>query len=119
MSTTRFFVVRAKEEGRALKRDRASEHNGTVARRTSKHLQAARPLSSTHGTEATKADGAWIVRAVSGASAVKSYRCPGCAQIIHLGQPHVVVWPKIPSLISASGVEDRRHWHTSCWQRRR
>lgn len=90
-----------------------------MARRPSKHTRPARPLGSGHGTSATKSDGRWIVRSVAGAAAVKSYRCPGCSQLIPPGTPHVVVWPAVPSLLSDSGVEERRHWHTACWQRRR
>jgi len=90
-----------------------------MARRPSKHTRSARPLGSGHGTSATKSDGQWVVRSVAGAAAVKSYRCPGCAQLIVPGTPHVVVWPAVPSLLSGSGVEERRHWHTACWQRRR
>jgi hypothetical protein len=86
--------------------------------RRSKHLRAARPLSSGHAYGATKADGAWIVRTVAGAAALKTYRCPGCSQAIPPGQPHVVAWPKLPSLMSESGLDERRHWHTGCWQRR-
>jgi hypothetical protein len=89
-----------------------------MARRPSKHLRPARPLSSGHATSAVKRDGRWIVRTVSGAATTKSYRCPGCNMEITPGTPHVVVWPETPSLLSSSGVEERRHWHTSCWQRR-
>jgi hypothetical protein len=62
----------------------------------------------------TGPDGEWLVRHVSGASATKDYRCPGCEQLIPTGTPHVVAWP-------ASGfgsVDDRRHWHSSCWANR-
>ena len=89
-----------------------------MARRLSKHLRAARPLSSGHATSAVKRDGRWIVRTVSGATATKTYRCPGCNAEIAPGTPHVVAWPDTPGLLSASAVEERRHWHTGCWQRR-
>ncbi len=92
---------------------------GPVPRRTKKHIRAGRPLSSGHASEDVKVDGAFNVRTVSGAAAVKSYRCPGCGQIVRPGQAHLVSWPKIPDLISTSGLDERRHWHTSCWQRRR
>ena len=36
-------------------------------------------------------------------------RCPGCDQLIPDGVPHVVAWP------AHSGVDERRHWHKSCW----
>jgi hypothetical protein len=90
-----------------------------MARRPSKHTRQARPLSSGHSSAAIKSDGRWIVRSIAGAAAVKSYRCPGCQQPVPPGTPHVVVWPDVPSLSSASGLEERRHWHTACWQRRR
>ena len=89
-----------------------------MARRPSKHLRQARPLSSGHATSALKRDGRWIVRSVSGTAATKTYRCPGCNAEITPGTPHVVAWPDTPGLLSSSPVEERRHWHTSCWQRR-
>jgi hypothetical protein len=54
----------------------------------------------------------WVVRPVTG-QVDRVYRCPGCDQEIRPGTPHVVVWPD-----GESGVEDRRHWHTSCWANR-
>lgn len=61
------------------------------------------------------------VRAVTGSAATKPYRCPGCDQTIRPAVPHTVVWPVVPSLLSgpqASGLDERRHWHTPCWQAR-
>ncbi len=89
-----------------------------MARRPSKHLRAPRPLGSGHATAADKRDGRWIVRSVSGAAAGKAYRCPGCAQTITAGTPHVVSWPAEPPLHADSGLDERRHWHSGCWQRR-
>jgi hypothetical protein len=89
-----------------------------VARRTSKHLRAARPLSTSAAGLTTKVDGAFVVRTVAGTAAVKGYRCPGCSQTIPPGRPHVVTWPQAFGLTGTSGLEERRHWHTSCWQRR-
>ena len=86
--------------------------------RPSKHTRPARPLGSGHASASTKQDGRWLVRSIPGASAVKAYRCPGCDQVLAAGTPHVVVWPAEPSWSSASGLDERRHWHTSCWQRR-
>jgi hypothetical protein len=53
----------------------------------------------------------YFVRMVTGSD--KAYRCPGCAQLIPAGTPHVVVWP-------ADDLEasERRHWHTACWAAR-
>jgi hypothetical protein len=89
-----------------------------VARRPSKHLRPARPLAAGHASAEVKADGAWVVRSIPGARAEKAYRCPGCSQLVPPGTPHVVVWPAEPSWIATSPVEERRHWHTGCWQRR-
>ncbi|MFD7918831.1 ATP/GTP-binding protein [Streptomyces sp. NPDC059740] len=54
----------------------------------------------------------WVVRQVGGSGAGKRYRCPGCDQEIPPGVPHVVAWPRL------GDVDDRRHWHTSCWNAR-
>lgn len=58
------------------------------------------------------------VRNVTGSAATKSYRCPGCDQLIRPATPHVVAWPTVPSIFSGSGVDERRHWHTPCWRAR-
>jgi hypothetical protein len=74
-------------------------------------------------------DGDWVVRPVSGAAAVETYRCPGCDQEIRPGTPHVVAWPAQAQPFGISvdfgeqggggqGVGERRHWHRPCWQRR-
>jgi hypothetical protein len=55
----------------------------------------------------------YVVRPISGASATKSYRCPGCDQEIRPGQPHLVTWPA-----DDPDAADRRHWHTACWSHR-
>lgn len=77
-----------------------------------------RPLSGSHGRHDTKGDGDWVVRTVPGSSASKDYRCPGCDQRIRPGTSHVVVWPAAGRLTTGTAVEDRRHWHTPCWERR-
>lgn len=59
-------------------------------------------------------DGDWIVRHVNGTAATKTYRCPGCAQEIPPGAAHLVAWPAD----GLGGLEDRRHWHVSCWRAR-
>ena len=38
------------------------------------------------------------------------YRCPGCDQEL-VGVAHVVAWPQ-------GRPDDRRHWHSPCWQAR-
>ncbi|MDR1449353.1 MAG: hypothetical protein LBI84_03995 [Propionibacteriaceae bacterium] len=91
-----------------------------MARRVSKHLAPPRPLSSSHASFQTKADGRWIVRTMPGSQALKDYRCPGCGVVLRAGTAHVVVWADTAPLGSAdpSGLADRRHWHTACWARR-
>lgn len=54
------------------------------------------------------------VRRLTGASATREYRCPGCHQGIAAGTPHVVAWPAT----GVDGVGERRHWHTRCWEGR-
>lgn len=91
-----------------------------MAKRPSKHLRPARPLGGGHASSAAKADGRWIVRTIPGSRATKTYTCPGCQHQILPGVPHVVAWPGTPSGFSqqASPIEERRHWHTGCWQRK-
>jgi hypothetical protein len=60
----------------------------------------------------------WFVRRVGGSRGgvdgpARAYRCPGCQQEVG-GQPHVVVWPAE----GLGGVEQRRHWHSTCWANR-
>ncbi len=90
-----------------------------MARRPSKHLRPARPLSASFARSDEKSDGRWVVQGVPAAAATKTYLCPGCNQGVAAGIAHVVTWPHQPSLGSASPVDERRHWHTSCWNRRR
>ena len=56
----------------------------------------------------------WVVRRLSGSSASKTYRCPGCQQLVPAGVAHVVAWP----MDTVDGAELRRHWHTPCWAAR-
>ena len=62
----------------------------------------------------------WRVRQIPGSAAVKSYRCPGCAQEIRPGAAHLVVWPLTGPVAPGpfDGPAERRHWHTGCWQAR-
>lgn len=91
-----------------------------MAKRPSKHLRPARPLSSGHAYAETKSDGRWAVRSVAGDRALKPYTCPGCLQTIPVGMPHVVAWPsESTGLVWESPVSMRRHWHSGCWRRKR
>ena len=63
----------------------------------------------------------YVVRRVTGSAATKPYRCPGCDQTIRPATPHLVAWPVVPHLLAgpgASGLDERRHWHTPCWKAR-
>ncbi len=66
-------------------------------------------------------DGDWIVRSVTGVGSVKTYRCPGCDQEIRPGVPHLVAWPADTEQApwhGGGGLDERRHWHTPCWNAR-
>ncbi|MFP5346560.1 MAG: hypothetical protein ACLGIA_06000 [Actinomycetes bacterium] len=63
-------------------------------------------------------DGEWLVREVTGASATKTYRCPGCDHEILPGRPHLVAWPAESLLGADSAARERRHWHMACWRAR-
>ena len=63
----------------------------------------------------TRSEGEWIVRSVPGSTASdRTYRCPGCDQMVAGTAPHVVAWPAG----EYGSVEDRRHWHATCWAAR-
>lgn len=66
-----------------------------------------------------KVDGDWVVRHLTGAGAAKTYTCPGCHRAVMPGTAHVVAWPVEKPLLSESAIDERRHWHTLCWTRRR
>lgn len=57
---------------------------------------------------------ALAARQVRGNDSGRSYLCPGCQQDVAAATPHTVAWPTA----SMHGVENRRHWHTACWQAR-
>lgn len=69
----------------------------------------------------TTSDGrSWKVRPTTGSSSAgKSYRCPGCQQLIAASSAHLVVWPADHLFGDQAGLDDRRHWHTACWRARR
>ena len=91
-----------------------------MAKRPSKHLRAPRPLASgAFARLEQKADGEWMVQTMPADNATKSYTCPGCAHVVAPATAHLVAWPREAGIGAASGVDERRHWHTSCWQRRR
>ena len=88
-------------------------------KRPSKHLRAPRPLLIGQNVRRHLVDGvSFLSRTIRAGQSVKDYRCPGCNQLIRAGVGHVVVWPETPPLGVASGVDVRRHWHTTCWERR-
>jgi hypothetical protein len=55
-----------------------------------------------------RTEGGYTVRSVGVSDRV--YLCPGCAQDVR-GVAHVVAWPQ-------GCPDDRRHWHTPCWDAR-
>ena len=62
----------------------------------------------------------YVVRRLTGSASTKPYRCPGCHQVIRPATPHTLAWPVLPSTFSstATGLDERRHWHTACWAAR-
>jgi hypothetical protein len=88
-------------------------------RRNKPGRRAAAPTSSEEGlstagvqtVEVDRAGEEWIVRRITGSTSTKTYRCPGCDQEIRPATPHVVAWPSL-------ALDQRRHWHTPCWNAR-
>jgi len=92
---------------------RNHRRRGATNRRRAEEDEPDRPRWGIATTEVWP-DGEWVVRGVTGDTARvtgKSYRCPGCDQLIRPGMPHLVCWP-------IGEVEERRHWHTPCWRAR-
>ncbi|GAA3175579.1 hypothetical protein GCM10010531_31540 [Blastococcus jejuensis] len=85
---------------------------------------AARPAAPRPERVEEAADGDWVVRALTGSATSKPYRCPGCDQEIRPATPHLVTWPAyardsdLEPWDTASAADQRRHWHTACWQAR-
>ena len=87
-------------------------------KRPSKHLRAPKPLRAGQTVRRRRVgDRSFLVRTIRTGQSSKDYRCPGCNQLIRSGVGHVVVWPEIAPLGTTSGIEVRRHWHSSCWER--
>lgn len=63
-------------------------------------------------------DGEWVVQNITGAASTKMYRCPGCDQEIRPATPHVVAWPFDNGASDDDRLQERRHWHTPCWNAR-
>ncbi len=64
-------------------------------------------------TTADELDGEPVeVRRLQPYQATKAYRCPGCHATIPARTGHLVVVP-------VGQPDERRHWHRSCWDRRR
>lgn len=57
----------------------------------------------------------WIMQRITGSASTKNYRCPGCNQEIRPATPHVVAWPFDDHTDHEARVQDRRHWHSPCW----
>lgn len=67
------------------------------------------------GTEEVEFAGQlWTVRQVRGTDSGRRFRCPGCQQELTAALAHTVVWPTE----GMQGLENRRHWHTACWNAR-
>ncbi|PDQ36178.1 MAG: hypothetical protein B5766_02705 [Candidatus Lumbricidophila eiseniae] len=73
-------------------------------------------LTSGPRRQETRAGREWNVQVISPQQTVKSYLCPGCGNRIAVGVSHVVAWRADGVLGDTADLENRRHWHTHCWQ---
>lgn len=95
-----------------------------MARRHRRRRGGDSPLGSgTAGRVEQRGGQDFYVRSVSGSASTRTYRCPGCQQPLRPATPHVVVWPVEASLLTftakETGLSERRHWHSGCWQQHR
>lgn len=72
-------------------------------------------LSSVPRTQSGPGGAQFTVRHVRGGD--KTYICPGCNRIIPAQTPHVVAWSNESLFGPDRGLEERRHWHSACWER--
>lgn len=72
-------------------------------------------LASVPRTQIGPGGAEFTVRRVRGGN--KAYTCPGCHRTIAPGAAHVVAWSNESLFGPDRGLEERRHWHTSCWDR--
>lgn len=93
-----------------------------MARRSSKRPYGAphvpldtNRLASLPRTQTGPGGASFTVRHLRGGA--KSYTCPACHRQIPPGTPHVVAWSNDHLFGADRGLEERRHWHTSCWER--
>ena len=63
-------------------------------------------------------DGEWVVQSITGSASTKLYRCPGCDHEIRPATPHIVAWPFDTGAGDDTRLQERRHWHTPCWNSR-
>ncbi|OFT25180.1 hypothetical protein HMPREF3172_08125 [Brevibacterium sp. HMSC08F02] len=89
-------------------------------RRRNKWQQPHRPLSSMNSVRRsiTESDGTWIVQQIRSGTPGKVYICPGCNQDLPASTPHTVAWRSGDEFGWGTGVGERRHWHTSCFNAR-
>jgi hypothetical protein len=103
------------------RRNMPRRSNGSLRRDGSGEPRGKSPdgPSATLGGRSTQQTryGDFYVRSVPGAAARKTYRCPGCQQLLQVGTAHLVVWPAEDLSWLQSAVDSRRHWHSSCWHR--
>ncbi len=82
-------------------------------RRRADLARPGRPVTALGERRETWRGEEYAVRGVTAAGAVKEYRCPGCDQVIRVGQAHLVAWRE-----HDHEAGDRRHWHAPCWSAR-
>ena len=90
------------------------------SRRSNKWQREHRELftSSTVSSTEHAPDGDWVVQHTKGNSSGKIYTCPGCHRDVPAHTAHVVAWRTDEEFGVGVGVENRRHWHTSCFNAR-
>lgn len=93
-----------------------------MARRNQRRKDEGEDLKSAssygHRRVVEMSDGEWVVQSITGAASTKMYRCPGCDQEIRPATPHIVAWPFDNGMSDDTRLQERRHWHTPCWNAR-
>lgn len=91
-----------------------------MPRRThTRQYKAFRPLNITaaigEGFVETKRGKTYSVNKTIDGQSV--YKCPNCNQSIKIGEPSYTVIEQDHLFGEQAAIDERRHWHLSCWKR--
>jgi hypothetical protein len=79
-------------------------------------LDTARLLAGGRGSRLEPGPGGEDYHVAVSRSSEKTYVCPACRQDVPPLTEHVVAWAADGLFGPEAAAEERRHWHTRCWE---